>query len=333
MSRVAILCPGRGSYAEKQLRSLPDAHPWIDTAEGIRREYGLPSLVELDRAAKFERRDHLHPANVSPLIYLVSMLDAAAVQQEHRAVAVAGNSLGWYTALAVGGALSFEDGFRLVQVMSRLQHEHQVARGGGQVIFPLVGEDWRVDPSRTDAVASALAASNGEAFASIHLAGLAVLAGSDAGIAHLKSVLPKVKSGSNQYPIQLEQHGPYHTPLVLDVAERARSELSDLRFTRPRTTLVDGRGVRSTPWSADPDALRAYTLGAQIVEPYDFGLSIRVALRELAPDHLVCPGPGNSLGGVVGQALVAEGWRGVRDKDGFARVQESSAPILVSMRR
>lgn len=333
MSRIAILCPGRGSYAEKQMRSLPDAHPWIDAAEAIRREYGLPSLVELDRAAKFDRKEHLHPANVSPLIYLVSMLDSAAAQQEHRCVAVAGNSLGWYTALAVGGALSFEDGFRLVQEMSKLQHEHQLSVGGGQVIFPLVGEDWRRDPTRDDAVRAALDSSNGQAYPSIRLAGLAVLAGSDAGIAHLKSALPKVKSGSNQYPIQLEQHGPYHTPLVEDVAAKARATLSNLAFTRPRTTLIDGRGVQFSPWSTDLDALRAYTLGAQITTPYDFGLSVQVALREHAPDHLVCPGPGNTLGGVVGQALVAEGWRGIHDKDGFTRVQESEKPVLVSMRR
>ncbi len=333
MSRVAILCPGRGSYAEKQMRSLPDAHPWIDAADGIRRELGLASLLELDRAARFDRKEHLHPANVSPLIYLVSMLDAAAAAAEHRVVCVAGNSLGWYTALAVGGALSFEDGFRLVQEMSRLQHEHQLEHGGGQIIYPLVHEDWRRDPARMQSVDAALASSDGQAFPSIHLAGLAVLAGTDAGIAHLKNALPRVKSGANQYPIQLEQHGAYHTALVQGVADRARELLADLAFERPRVTLIDGRGARFTPWSTDVDALRAYTFGAQITEPYDFGLSIRVALREHAPDQLVCPGPGNSLGGVVGQALVAEGWRGIRTKDDFLRVQESDAPVLISMRR
>jgi len=160
-----------------------------------------------------------------------------------------------------------------------------------------------------------------------------VLAGSDAGIAHLKSALPRVKSGANQYPIQLDQHGPYHTPLVAAVAENARAAMSHLAFTRPRTTLIDGRGTCFTRYSADVDALRDYTLGAQIVEPYDFGLSIRVALREYAPDQLVCPGPGNSLGGVVGQALVAEGWRGIHDKAAFTAAQESPQPILISMRR
>src|SRR5204862_6352586 len=103
----------------------------------------------------------------------------------------------------------------------------------------------------------------------------------------------------------------YHTPLVENVSSRAREALASLAFREPKVTLVDGRGARFTPWSTDVDALRDYTFGAQVTTTYDFALSIRVALREHAPDHLVCPGPGNSLGGVCGQVVIAEGWRGV----------------------
>jgi len=333
VKRIVILCPGRGSYTEKTLRSLPDSHPWIDRAEALRRERGLPSLVELDRAAKFDSKLHLLPENVSPLIYLVSMLDSAARMQEDKCVAVAGNSMGWYTALAVAGAISFEDGFRLVQDMSILQKQHQERHGGGQIIYPLVGDDWRRDEQRARDVSAALDASNGTAMASIDLGGYAVLAGSEAGIAHLLATLPKVKVGATMYPFRLMQHGAYHTPLVAEVSERARQSLAAMRFGRPLVTLIDGRGARFTPWSTDVDELRDYTFGAQVTTPYDFALSIRVGLREYAPDHLVCPGPGNSLGGVCGQVVVNEGWRGVRTKDDFQRVQDGDAPILVSMRR
>ena len=214
MSRIVILCPGRGSYAEKQLKSLDPADPRVQAAERLRAEFGLAPLLELDGAAKFDRATHLAPENVSPLIWLVSTIDAATALREHECVGVAGNSLGWYTALAVAGALSFEDGFRVVQTMSLLQKEVCAATGGGQVLYPLVDDEWRRDPGREAATREALASSNGEAMPSIHLGGLAVLAGSDAGIAHLKRVLPKAKLGSNQYPLQLEQHGPYHTRLV-----------------------------------------------------------------------------------------------------------------------
>jgi [acyl-carrier-protein] S-malonyltransferase len=142
MKRVAILCPGRGSYTEKSLGSLPRDHAWVRRADELRAEHGLSSLAELDGAGKFESARHLAPADVSPLIWLVSMLDAARAGEEHRVVCVAGNSMGWYTALAVAGALDFDDGFRLVQEMSILQREQQASEGGGQILFPVVDESW-----------------------------------------------------------------------------------------------------------------------------------------------------------------------------------------------
>jgi [acyl-carrier-protein] S-malonyltransferase len=332
--RVAILCPGRGSYTEKTLRSLPEDHPWIERAEELRAGYGLEPLRELDRAAKFSPARHLRPANASPLIWLVTMLDSAAAMRDHECVAVAGNSMGWYTALAVAGALSFDDGFRLVQEMSLLQEElAQGHAGGGQVIYPLVGEDWTPDPARSAAVEAALASSGGQALRSIALGGFAVLAGTEAGIAHLSKTLPQAKLGANSYPFRLLQHGAYHTPFVAPVAERALSSLGRLAFRAPAVTLVDGRGRRSTPWSADPAELAGYTLRTQVVEPYDFTGSVRVVLRESAPDRLVLPGPGNTLGGVCGQILAAEGWRGLRTKSDFERFQAGGDPLVASMRR
>ncbi len=333
MSRIAILCPGRGSYAEKQLKSLDANDSRVQAAERVRAEFGLTPLLELDQAAKFDRSLHLAPENVSPLIWLVSVLDSASACAQHECVGVAGNSLGWYTALTVGGVLSFEDGFRVVQTMSLLQKEVCAQTGGGQLLYPLVDDEWRLDPERAQSVHRALETSQGEAMPSIHLGGLAVLAGSDAGLAHLKQTLPKVKLGSNQYPLQLEQHGPYHTRLVRRVSDLAFERLASIEFRTPDLTLIDGRGVVHTPWSCDLQALRAYTFGAQVYEPYDFGLSVKVALRELAPDQLWCPGPGNTLGGTVGQIVALEGWRGVHSKTEFTTLQEGPAPLLVSMRR
>ena len=67
--------------------------------------------------------------------------------------------------------------------------------------------------------------------------------------------------------------------------------------------------------------------------PYRFALSVHVALREDAPDVLLLPGPGNSLGGICGQLVVAEGYRGVRSREEFEAAQRSEAPIVLSMRR
>lgn len=331
MSRAVLFAPGRGSYTEASLRQLPGEHPWVHRAEELRAEIGLSSLLELDRAERFRASQHLAPANVSPLIYLLAMLDAERALAEHEIVAVGGNSMGWYTALAVAGALSFEDGFRLVQKMAILQHEHAKTEGGGQILYPLVDEDWQAQPAYRAAVDAALASGGGNALPSILLGGYAVLAGTDEGLAHLMRQLPPVELGRNRYPFKLVQHGPYHTPWQAPVAERARRELSGIEFRAPRVTLIDGRGARFTPWSSDPVALRSYTLGAQVTEPYDLTSSIRVALREYAPDHLVMTGPGNTLGGVCGQVLVAEGYRGLRARADLA--ERDGERLLISMSR
>lgn len=335
--RAALICPGRGSYTSASLGTLPVNHPLVQRAEELRAGYDLEPLLSLDGSESFEPARHLRPANASPLILLATLLDVETAAADHDVVAVAGNSLGWYSALAVSGALPFDDGFRLVQEMSLLQ-ELPVPDGGsgGQVIYPLAGADWIPSPELAGIVADALALigeETGRRYPSVDLGGYAVLAGDEAGVATLLRTLPPLKVGERLYPLRLAQHGPYHTPLVAHVGEAARATLADLAWSSPSVTLVDGRGARWTPWSTDPAALRDYTLGLQLITPYRFATGIHVILREHAPDVLVLPGPGNTLGGICGQIVVAEGYRGLRSRADFEAAQAGNNPIILSMRR
>lgn len=331
MKRSALFCPGRGAYTEASLGSLRSSLPYVQRADELRARYGLPSLVELDRADRFSPSRHLDPVNVSALIWLVSMIDAERARNESEIVLVGGNSMGWYTALTVAGVLSFDDGFRLVQGMAILQAEAARKEGGGQILYPQVDADWRPDPERRRRVEAALGAAAGQAFPSIHLGGFAVLAASEAGLAVLERELEPVELGRGRYPFRLAQHGPYHSPLCAGVSDEARSALPELAWRPPQVSLVDGRGRVHTPWAADPEELREYTLGAQVVQPYDFTASVRVALREWAPDEIVLPGPGNPLGGIVGQVLVSERWCGIDSKATFLRAQELDSALVRSM--
>jgi hypothetical protein len=101
----------------------------------------------------------------------------------------------------------------------------------------------------------------------------------------------------------------------------------------PTVPLIDGRGAQHRPLTADPREILDYTLGAQVTTTYDLAASLSVGLREYAPDAVVLLGPGESIGGAIGMALVREGYSGIRSKDDFARVQESDAPVLLSLGR
>lgn len=341
--RAVLVLPGRGAYTAATLGLIPADHPLVARAEAIRAELGLDSLLALDAADTFEPSVHLRPANASPLIFLAGLLDAERATADHRLAAIIGNSLGWSTALAVSGALEFDDAFRLVQGIAQLQEEAAEAGvTGGQIIYPRVDVDWQPVEAYTDALEAALTDDGGSengatdpdrAFPSVDLGAYVVLAASDAGLARLLESLPPVTVGDRQFPLRLAFHGPYHTPLLASVADAATERFRKLRWRAPTVTLIDGRGVRFTPWATDPAELARYTLGEQIITPYRFAASARVALREYAPEVLVLAGPGNTLGGVVGQLLVAEGYHGIRTRVDFESAQAGAAPLVLSMGR
>lgn len=333
MTRVVLACPGRGAYGPTSLGSLPRAHPWLEAADELRAGLGLPSLAEIDGAQTFDPAQHLRPANAAPLTYLVTLLDATRAAEDHEVVAVAGNSLGWYSALAVSGALSFAEGFRLIQQLALLSERASPAIAtGGQVIYPLTDATWHPDPALQSAVEVALSQVNGDAHTSIELGGYIMLAGTETGVGKLLAMLPEVRVGEQVYPMRSTLGSPSHTPLASQLASAAGEVLNDLAWREPATTLIDGRGARWTPWSTDPHALADYSLGEQMTAPYRFGTSIRVALREYAPDLLLLPGPGNTLGAVCGQIIVAEGYRGIRSRSAFEAAQSGRRPVVVSMR-
>ncbi|HWU88832.1 MAG TPA: hypothetical protein VN253_16310, partial [Kofleriaceae bacterium] len=96
--------------------------------------------------------------------------------------------------------------------------------------------------------------------------------------------------------------------------------------------LVAGDGTVFRPW-ADPAAILRYTLGPQIVEPFEFAIAIATAVGELGPDAIILPGPGDNLGGAIAQILISRRWRGLRDRRDFTEAQAGDRPLLLAMAR
>lgn len=322
--RVVLVCPGRGSYGREQLKSLQPG-PSVAAADAFRASLGRPTPTEMDAAPSYVSRLHVAGENASILTATCTLADRDALRGV-QVCGVIGNSMGWYTALAVAGALPLPDAFRLVETMGQYQADNVI---GGQILYPLVDDAWRPLPSpELDAALREIP----DLHWSIRLGGQAVLGGSTAALAAATARLPVRKIGDRDAPFQLPLHSAFHTPLLAETASRAQRDLADLGWKAPDVPLIDGRGVIFRPRSADPVAIRDYTLGAQVVEPYDFTTSVRVALQELAPDRIVLLGPGGNLGGPVAHVLLAHRWRGLDSRETFARAQAED-PFLVAMAR
>ncbi len=329
--RPLVVCPGRGSYDRSglgQLKDRPNADSLLDTCDAARAAAGRPTIRSLDAEPRFSPNLHLAGENASLLTFACALADLADLDADrYDVVGVVGNSMGFYTALAASGALPLEDAIRLVETMGAYQEGNVI---GGQILYPLAGSDWVVDAGLRRAVDAALAASGGTAFWSIDLGGTAVLGGTEEGLAHLIATLPPIERGGRTFPFRLPLHSAFHTPLLADTAARAQADLADLEFRPPVVPLVDGHGFIHRPRWASPERLWAYTLGPQVVEPFDLQLAVRVALHHLAPDVVIALGPGNGLGGPLAQMLVADGYAGVRDRAAFEARQTSDAPLLLA---
>ena len=324
---VLVVCPGRGTYGVAELGTLARNAGHFDLArfDAMREAKGAPTLSELDGAAKFSPALHASGGNAAPLIYATGWLDFLALDPARfDVVAVTGNSMGWYTALACAGVVSGEQGFAIADAMGTHSGRHG---DGGQLLVGIVGEDWCA-ASKLRADVLACAARHG-AMLSIDLGGMLVLAGTAAALDALARDLPPLPG---RPAMRLAGHGPFHTPLMAQSSRAALAGLPANWFGQPRVPLIDGTGRIWRRHATDPAALHAYTFTAQILEPYDFAMAITVGIKEFAPDRIVLVGPGDMLGGAIGQTLVREGWLGMQNKTAFA-ARQASDPFLLAMGR
>ncbi len=330
--KALVICPGRGTYNAAELGYLAKHHgydnPMIAQLDAMRRDANQPLISDIDAAEKFLPSLHLPGDNASLLIYACAMADFAAIDRDrYDVVAVTGNSMGWYLALACADVLSFDAGARLVNTMGGIMHAHGM---GGQIVWPITDVDWRVDVDRV-AVADAILAeasirSDLAVYVSIALGGMLVFAGDDAGLKWLMEKLPK----DDRFPMRLNYHAAFHSPILDHIVPLAKAANPVADFERGTIPLIDGTGRIWTDNAFNLADIYDYTLGEQLNRCYDFSKSVHVAATEFAPDVIIVLGPGTTLGAPTAQALIANNWRALSSKTGFVE-RQAVEPVMLSM--
>lgn len=330
--KALVICPGRGTYNAAELGYLTKYHAGgtdlIARLDALRREAGQIPISKLDSAEKYSPSTHMTGDNASLLIYACALADFAAIDRDRfDIVAVTGNSMGWYLALACTGILDFDAGARLVNNMGSMMHRQGK---GGQIVWSLVDEDWKLDQEKVNLanrlIEESKSVSGIEVYLSIRLGGMIVFAADDAGLKWLGEKLPK----DDRFPMRLMHHAAFHSPLLDHIVPMAQMENPVADFGAGSVAAIDGIGRLWSPKAFDPAAIYDYTLGAQVNRTYDFTRAAQVAAAEFAPDRIIVLGPGTTLGAPVAQSLVASNWRGLSGKADFL-VRQASDPIILSM--
>ena len=331
--RAVVICPGRGTYNKEELgylsRNHADKAAMIDLIDQYRAGQNQLSVSELDAMDNYSMKIHTAGENASPLIYACAMGDFAAINRdEYDIVAVTGNSMGWYIALAAAGALNPNAGIEVINTMGSMMVDGLI---GGQMIYPLIDENWQWDQTKADTVEQVMAdinqLDNARVYTSIKLGGYIVFGANAQG---MKELTARLQTIENRYPMKLHNHAAFHTPLLDQTSTKARAQLPASLFNAPSVPMIDGQGHIWQPYASDVHALHHYTLAPQVNRHYDFRAAIRVAIKEFAPDNLIILGPGATLGGAVAQELIKHQWQGMNCKQDFIDRQKQD-PFILAM--
>ncbi|MCT6700769.1 malonyl CoA-ACP transacylase [Rheinheimera sp. 4Y26] len=323
-----VVCPGRGTYQKTELGSLAPFYgsKALKAIDQTRHQLGLTTVTELDSAPLYLNASHQKPENNAALIYAAGVAQFQSLQQDlaeqYDIVAVTGNSMGWYTALACAGVWAPGFGTEVVSAMAQLTAQAE----GQQFIYPLLDEQWRLDPQKEAAVKHQLALHHGQLWMSIEYGGYAVMAGSKTAVTAAMAALPPV---DGRFPLLLHGHAGFHSPLMQQASAAALARFSTEQFMRPQTALIDGSGTIWHPGAVDNKALWRYTFQTQVADCYHFSRALQVAVKEFAPDKLILLGPGQNLGGAVAQSLIEIGYAGLHSKQDFVALQQSDNPLLL----
>ena len=290
---AVVIAPGRGTYNKNELGYLKRHHPNapnLDQFDAYRATLGQKKISELDTFSRFSGPTHTRGDNAAPLIYACAYSDFVSIDRDlFDIVGITGNSMGWYIALACAGAVDPMGGMQVVNTMGTLMQVHMI---GGQLIYPFLDDNWQEIPGRRDNLLSEVITINSrpdhDLGLSIDLGGMLVLAGNEAGLTAFERSVPALQG---RFPMRLQNHAGFHTHLQRPISKLGFDALSEQLFVQPTIPLIDGRGAIWYPNSTDTSALYNYTLGHQVVEPYDFTAAIRTAAREFMPDVFIVLGP------------------------------------------
>lgn len=201
--------------------------------------------------------------------------------------ALAGHSLGEYSALVAAGALTLTDALPLVRF--RAQAMQEAVPVGAGAMAAILGLEAQVVRDGCAEVAQA----SGEVVeaANFNDPKQTVISGSQAGVAKACELL---KAAGAKRTLPLPVSAPFHCSLMKPAAERLKSKLASVSINAPAVPVVNNIDVRV---ESDPGRIRD-ALYRQAFGPVRWFETVQ-ALRALGIGLLVECGPGKVLAGMV----------------------------------
>lgn len=243
--------------------------------------------------------EQLKQTNVTqPAVFLHSVVTALCQGDEFQPSMVGGHSLGEFSALVAVGALTFEDGLRLVAARANAMQKACEANPG--IMAAIIGlPDEKVE----EICAEVTAAGNTVVAANYNCPGQLVISGSIEGI---NQACEKLKAAGAKRALPLKVGGAFHSPLMQPAKDELQAAIEKTVFAAPKCPVyqnVDGKP------HTDPAEIRT-NLIAQLTSSVRWTSSVQAMIADGADDFTEC-GPGKALQGMIGRIDKTVAIRGI----------------------
>lgn len=227
--KIAFVFPGQGSQYVGMGKELCAKYP---EAAAVYEQADASLGFSLSRLCFEGPREELdHTAITQPAVLTTSIACLAALQKAGvpAPAAVAGHSLGEYSALVAAGSLSFSDAVRLVRKRGQFMQEAvPLGVGGMAAVMGLIGKE-------VAAVCQTAGGTGVVEAANLNCPGQVVIAGTNEG---LNAAEPLLKEAGARRVIPLAVSAPFHSSLMLPAGERLAAELEQVTLSEPLLPVV-----------------------------------------------------------------------------------------------
>jgi [acyl-carrier-protein] S-malonyltransferase len=282
MEKTAVLFAGQGSQVVGMGHDLAERFPAAQSLFNRANEvlgYDLAKVC-------FEGPDDMlkQTKNAQPGIFLTSWVALDILKSKVPSLkpeAMAGLSLGEFTALTAAGVMSLEDGLKVVRQRGQFMQEACEATDGGMAA--IIGLD--------EAATREVCEEAGAELANLNCPGQLVISGDSAAIEQACE-LAKEKGAKRALPLTVA--GAYHSRLMKSASPKLEAALREIPLNLPNVTVISN--VTAQPHATGGEILNR--LVEQVTSPVRWEASIRYLI-----DHdftrFIELGPGTALTGFI----------------------------------
>ncbi len=219
-----------------------------------------------------------------PAVFLHSIVRAKMAGADFQPGAVAGHSLGEFSALVATGGMSFEDGLKLVQQRAMaMQRACEMTQGTMAAVLGLADEVVEeICASINDVVVAA----------NYNCPGQLVISGSVTGV---EAAVEKCTEAGASKAILLQVGGAFHSPLMQPAKDELKAALEATKFEKPSCPIY--QNVDANPQS-DPDVIRQ-NLVDQLTAPVRWTQTMQNMIANGVSEFVEVGGTGKVLRGFV----------------------------------